>query len=323
MLEGLDGVSMLDQIDVSILVHDTNNDKKLSSEELQLSDVDILRNSGLSSHSSEFKYLMNKLSTHVDLEGHNGYNGGITRHDCKRIFYYANNTHEIVFHVPSTMTKADFNRKKDIYLSTPIRIIWSKSKAPIFLSTQFKTSQRFKRPDTPIIYIRLTPLESGLYRVSIQGDVYLEYLQGKRERKFVPDNTNASIISELTGRLTGPEIPTTGMSKLVIGPLLDSMVVSESILPYLFRETIVNAAHLVSEETNECPVYESLLMRQQMILQISTEYCRFNSTENAEYFKHFFVEPKQTKKQKPEGPTRPKIPIPLAKSALSLGVDTD
>jgi len=266
----------------------------------------MLRNSDVRSHSSEFKHFMCKLANHVDLDTHTGYNGGITKHDCKRIFYYATSTHEAVFHVPSVMNKADFARKKEIYLSSPIRIIWSKSKAPIFLSTQFKPTQRFKRADTPVVYIRLTPLECGLYRVSIQGDVVLEYLQGKRERKFGADDMDAYITSELTGRLAGPEIPTTGMSKLVIGPLLDSMVVSESILPHLLRETVLNAAHLISEETNECPIHEALLVRQQMIVQMSSEFCRFNATENADYFKHFFLEPKQMKKNKPERASRSK-----------------
>ncbi|ETO29902.1 AAA+ ATPase, core domain-containing protein [Reticulomyxa filosa] len=335
MLDSLDKISMLDQLDVAIVVHDTNNDKNLPSEELQFSDIDMLRASDLKSHSSEFKYFMNKLCNHVDLDGHTGYTGGITKHDCKRIFYYANSTHEIVFHVPSAMTKVDLNRKKDMYLSAPIRIIWSKSKAPIFLSTQFKPSQRFKRPDTPVIYIRLTPLESGLYRVSIQGDMVLEYLQGKR--KFTSDNADVKckkdinererekkcmyMTSELTGRLAGPEIPTTGMSKLIIGPLLDSMVVSESILPHLLRETVVNAAHLISEETNECPIYESLLMRQQMILQMSTDFCRFSPNENAEYFKHFFVEPKQTKKHKQERVSRSKLG--QLKSTITTTEDMD
>ncbi|ETO27753.1 hypothetical protein RFI_09379 [Reticulomyxa filosa] len=187
-LDALDKVAMLDQLDVSLLVHDVDRNKNVPLEQVQFSDLDMLRTSDARSHSNEFKHLLSKLSNHVDLDTHSGYCGGLTRHDCKRIYYYANRTHEIVFHVPSLMTKSEFARKKDIYFSTPIRIIWSKSKAPIFLSTQFKPNPRFKRPDTPIIYIRLTPLEAGLYRVSIQGDLVLEHLQGKRDKRVAIDN---------------------------------------------------------------------------------------------------------------------------------------
>ena len=99
---------------------------------------------------------MRGMSNDVELDSHIGYTGCVTVRDTNCLSYYANQNYEIAFHVPSTMNKIGFERKKDIYLSNCVRIIWSDSLEPLWLTTRYipdKTYYDRTHPDTntPVI----------------------------------------------------------------------------------------------------------------------------------------------------------------------------
>merc|ERR1711971_1314179 len=86
-------------------------------------------------------------------------------------------------------------------------------------------------------------------------------------------------------------IPTTGFERVIIGPLVDGMVVSESVLPDLVRKTIVNASNLITELMDDSMCIDAKERRERLILEIATKFEKFRSSNRDKYYKWFFVNP--------------------------------
>ena len=183
----------------------------------------------------------------VSIKTHVGFKANLTDKDCDKFRYYSDSiSGELAYIIPSEL-KADlsFERKKALYLSSCIRIIWSETgkdskNAPIWLSQQYIPTQRHSLENTPLIYIRITAQSHGLYRVSINGESVLPYLLGqykkgghKKDKHRRKDkgarlklNKTKQIISKIGAAHTNTtSIPTTGFERVIIGPLVDGMVI--------------------------------------------------------------------------------------------------
>ena len=130
------------------------------------------------------------MANRVSVHSHVGFKGQLTHSDCARFPYYSDSVSgEFAYIVPLEL-KASLSlaRKKALYLSSCIRIIWSETQTterncPLWLSQQFVATRRHPSAETPIIYIRITAQSHGLYRVSINGESVLPHLLGTKSKK--------------------------------------------------------------------------------------------------------------------------------------------
>lgn len=314
----LDAITALDQISVSILYHNDGVN--------QLSDFDILSSpqSTSSNHSDAFECFVTSMANRVSIRNHVGFRGNLTSSDCDRFPYFSDSIcGELAYIVPSELKASlSLERKKKLYLSSCIRIIWSETAAtnsstkncPLWLSNEFLATNRHPSPDTPIIYIRITAQSHGLYRVSINGESVLPHLLGqstnkkKKKSKNGRDGKGKKRKSQLSngGNVENEEqirsvigaahqnttsIPTTGWERLIIGPLVDGMVISEAVLPDLVRKTVVNASNLITELMDDSLCVDAKERRERLILEIATKFEKFRGSERHNYYKWFFVNP--------------------------------
>eukprot|EP00484_Ammonia_sp_Unknown_P001143 CAMPEP_0197023226 /NCGR_PEP_ID=MMETSP1384-20130603/3991_1 /TAXON_ID=29189 /ORGANISM="Ammonia sp." /LENGTH=1535 /DNA_ID=CAMNT_0042451417 /DNA_START=138 /DNA_END=4745 /DNA_ORIENTATION=+ len=328
-LSELDRITSLDQIGVSILYHNDG--------ESQLSDFDILASpkSKQKLHSGSFEYFLTSMANRVAIKTHVGYKGVLTNKDCDKFPYYSDSIcGELAYIVPSELkSTVTLERKKSLYLSSCIRIIWSETaptdssptsssinkNCPLWLSQQFIPTNRHPNPETPIIYIRITAQSHGLYRVSINGESVLPHLLGastkKKKRKdkkgkkhrassLKTEESEEPIISTIGAVHTNTTtIPTTGFERVIIGPLVDGMVISESVLPDLVRKTIVNASNLISELMNDSLSIDAKEKRERIILEIASKFEKYRSSDREKYYQWFFMNPDQTTTTNTKGTT--------------------
>jgi len=320
-LSELDSISALDQISVSILYHNDGVN--------QLSDFDILSSpqSAASFHSDAFECFITSMANRVSIRDHVGFRGNLTCSDCDCFPYFSDSVcGELACIVPSELRDSvPFSRKKKLYLSSCIRIIWSETalsnpstkNCPLWLSNEFSATLRHPAPETPIIYIRITAQSHGLYRVSINGESVLPHLLGQYKKKKKSKNTTSSkgkkrrsqqpngsanananatedeqICSVIgAAHQNTTSIPTTGWERLIIGPLVDGMVISEKVLPDLVRKTVVNASNLITELMDDSLCVDAKERRERLILEIATKFEKFRGSERHNYYKWFFVNP--------------------------------
>eukprot|EP01084_Bolivina_argentea_P159912 278526_1 len=264
------------------------------------------------------------MANRVSIKSHVGYKASLCATDCDEFAYYSDSiSGELAYVVPSELKeKVSLERKKSLYLSTCIRIVWSETSpsknCPIWLSTKYIPSERHPNPSTPIIYIRITAHSHGLYRVSINGESVLPYLLGqvkgskkqmkKKYRQRKQHNPNAThnaqqdmddesdqIISMIGAAHTNTtSIPTTGFERVIIGPLVDGMIISESVLPDLVRNTIVNANNLITELMDDSMSLDAKEKRERLILQIATKFENYRTNNRDKYYQWFFQNPEDT-----------------------------
>merc|ERR1712154_348731 len=151
-----------------------------------------------------------------------------------------------------------------------------------------------------IIYLRITAQSNGLYRVSIHAETMLLKNNNKRQKSGDYHNgNNEQILSELCAahkHTNTTSIPTTGFDRVIIGPLVDGMVISEALLPDLVRKTCVNASHLISELMDDSLSVDAKEKRERKILQISSKYEKYRTKNREKYYELFFVNPDSVKK---------------------------
>ena len=317
-LNDLDQITALDQIAISILYHNDG--------ETQLSDFDILSSpkSRQAQHSQSFEYFLTSMANRVAIKTHVGFKANLTNKDCDKFPYYSDSiSGELAYIVPSEIKDTvSIERRKTLYLSSCIRIIWSetestKKNCPLWLSQDFVPTERHPSQDTPIIYIRITAQSHGLYRVSINGESVLPHLLGsykkkKKNKRHSKNSTKKSkttmlnhnqnnddndnqIISVIGAAHTNTtSIPTTGFERVIIGPLVDGMVISESVLPDLVRKTIVNASNLISDLMEDSLSVNAKEKRERTILEISTKFEKYRTSNRDKYYEYFFVNPDDT-----------------------------
>eukprot|EP00483_Globobulimina_turgida_P010106 UN10125 len=194
------------------------------------------------------------MANRVAIKTHVGFKANLSNKDCDKFRYYSDSiSGELAYIIPSELSsKISFERKKALYLSTCIRIIWSethkskskssnkKKNCPIWLCPEYIATYRHSLPDTPIIYIRITAQSHGLYRVSINGESVLPHLLGQYKKNRHSKHSKHSkknkmnfrnvknkikqeeIISRIGAAHTNTtSIPTTGFERVIIGPLVD------------------------------------------------------------------------------------------------------
>merc|ERR1712228_138622 len=299
-LNELDAINCLDRIAVSILYHnDATN---------QLSDFDILSspNNKQQIHSDSFEYFLNLLANRVNIKNHFGFKHVLSHKDVDFFPYYSDSiSGEFAFIVASELKQnVSFERKKALYLSCCIRIIWSESNEPLWLHPTYIATQRHSSQNTPVIFIRITAQSHGLYRISIYGESVLSGGGDNKKKKNKKEKDEdeegeeeaAMIISELGAAHTNTtSIPTTGFERVIIGPLVDGMVISEALLPDLVRKTCVNASNLISELMDDSMSVDAKEKRERKILQISSKYEKYRTKNREKYYELFFVNPDSVK----------------------------
>jgi len=224
----------------------------------QMSDMTMLENK---IHSEEFQEFVFSVTHPVDLSEHTGFSGQLTEEDTEIVPYYSHYNYELVLHVPSLCATTDHNRRRQLYETCAVRIIWSDSQKPMQLSTKFQASsfigtkgnhqQRprssFKESSKPILYIRINPQSGGLHRVRLH---------------YNADNATQTQDDVIWSSLAPPLPPTKARRgerlepdvdpQDIFGPLVDQMLVSEELLPDLIRHTIANAhLHIKADVQNE------------------------------------------------------------------------
>ena len=177
------------------------------------------------------------------------------------------------------------------------------------MAQKFNPTPRHPSQDTPVIYIRITAQSHGLCRVSINGESVLPHLLGQYKKKrrhnrqsskrtskrssVKPSSSEEDedhIISVIGAAHTNTtSIPTTGFERVIIGPLVDGMVVSESVLPDLVRKTIVNASNLISELMDDSLCVDAKEKRERLILEIATKFEKFRTSNRDKYYQWFFM----------------------------------
>merc|ERR1712039_1036770 len=128
-----------------------------------------------------------------------------------------------------------------------------------------------------------TAQSNGLYRISIHAEsVLLKNNNNKKHHHHHHHNREEAaaakaaeeekqILSELVAAHTNTtSIPFTGSERVIIGPLVDGMVISEALLPEFVRKTCVNASHLISELMDDSVCMDAKEQRERKILQISS-----------------------------------------------------
>ena len=91
-------------------------------------------------HSEEFQDFVFSVTHPVDLSEHTGFSGQLTEEDTEVVPYYSHYNYELVLHVPSLCATTDHNRRRQLYETCAVRIIWSDSQKPMQLSTKFQAS---------------------------------------------------------------------------------------------------------------------------------------------------------------------------------------
>lgn len=198
------------------------------------------------SASPEFLTFVKNLGTEVGVEFCKSFSGGVTTQDVRTIHVHSDHTMDVFFHVPSLMI-CDYNRRRDLFLSNLVRVVWKEDPGVILLKKTFKLPKYLemqlskKDVEFPIIYIFIQPVGSRLYRIEIDDSSLI----GKVANNLVVEHSSSFLQDRgasawpRTGTLDGDKGGAND-SFYLSGPLVNNCVVRDAMLPQLVRKTSIN-----------------------------------------------------------------------------------